>query len=128
MPMAVDKRTEMIIQEIVRRINRTDDRLRILEQRIKVMDSSLSSLEASSIKQTNELKDKSLAIEAKIKIMSEKLDKIENLVEKLNENLKNYAKRSDIKEIEEMFSLLNPIKNEFVTRKELLEILREEKT
>ncbi|MBU5678974.1 MAG: hypothetical protein QXJ96_00250 [Candidatus Aenigmatarchaeota archaeon] len=126
--MAVDKRTEMIIQEIVRRINRTDDRLRILEQRIKVMDSSLSSLEASSIKQTNELKDKSLAIEAKIKIMSEKLDKIENLVEKLNENLKNYAKRSDIKEIEEMFSLLNPIKNEFVTRKELLEILREEKT
>ncbi|MEM5813241.1 MAG: hypothetical protein QXL09_00930 [Candidatus Aenigmatarchaeota archaeon] len=126
--MAVDKRTEMIIQEIVRRINRTDDRLRILEQRVKVMDSSLSSLEASNIKQTNELKDKILTVETKIKLMSEKLDKIENLVEKLNENLKNYAKRSDIKEIEEMFSLLNPIKNEFVTRKELLEILREEKT
>lgn len=124
--MAVDKRTEMIIQEIVRRINRTDDRLRILEQRVKVIDSSLSSLESSNIKQSNEVKDKIINIETKIKMISEKLDKIENLVEKINENLKNYAKRSDIKEIEEMFSLLNPIKNEFVTRKELLEILREE--
>jgi len=119
-----DKRTELIIQEIVRRINRTDDRLRLLEQRVKTLDSNISGIEETSIKQIKEIKDKIMILEANLKMISDKMEKIENTIEKITNNMKDFAKKNDLKEIEEMFSLLNPIKNEFVTRKELIEMLQ----
>jgi Na+/phosphate symporter len=119
-----DKRTELILQEIVRRINRTDDRLRLLEQRVKTLDSNLSGIEETTIKQNKEIKDKLITLETNLKIISDRIEKLENITEKITNSMKDFAKKNDLKEIEEMFSLLNPIKNEFVTKKELIEMLQ----
>jgi Na+/phosphate symporter len=119
-----DRRTELILQEIVRRINRTDDRLRLLEQRVKTLDSNLSGIEETTIKQNKEIKDKLITLETNLKIISDRIEKLENITEKITNSMKDFAKKNDLKEIEEMFSLLNPIKNEFVTKKELIEMLQ----
>jgi Na+/phosphate symporter len=119
-----DKRIELILQEIVRRINRTDDRLRLLEQRVKTLDSNLSGIEETTIKQNKEIKDKLITLETNLKIISDRIEKLENITEKITNSMKDFAKKNDLKEIEEMFSLLNPIKNEFVTKKELIEMLQ----
>lgn len=120
----MEKKLDLIFQEIIRRINRSDDRLRVLEQRARTMESRISTIEESILKENKDTKDRILNLDTKLKALNDKLTKIENDINKINDNLKSCAKRNEIKEIEEMFSLLNPIKNEFVTRKEMMEMLQ----
>ena len=121
--MIEQKKLDLVLQELIRRANRSDRRLRIIEQRTQALESRVSSAEDANFKQSKEIKKRLMDMEIIFKNMSDKMLKLESDTSKISEQTKNYAKRNEIKELETMFDLLNPLKQEFVTRKELNEIL-----
>jgi uncharacterized protein (DUF342 family) len=125
--MALETRKiELILQELIRRANRTDRRLRILEQRTQALETRLSSLEDSNFKQNKEIKKRFIDLEVVLRNINEKLIMIESEVNRISNEIKQLAKKSEVKELEALFSLFSPLENEFVTRKEIREIVKEE--
>lgn len=122
--MAESKKIELILQELIRRTNRSERRLRIIEQRTQALESRLSSAEDANFKQGKDIKKEVIDLDINVKTFNDRLTKLESDMNKVSEQTRNFAKRSEIKEVEAMFELLNPIKQEFVTRKELQEILK----
>lgn len=122
--MAESKKIELILQELIRRTNRSERRLRIIEQRTQALESRLSSAEDANFKQGKDIKKEVIDLDINVKTFNDRLTKLESDMNKVSEQTRNFAKRSEIKEVEAMFELLNPIKQDFVTRKELQEILK----
>lgn len=122
--MIESKRLELILQELIRRANRSDRRLRIIEQRTQALESRTGSIEDINFKQNKDIKKRIIDMEFTIKSFSDRIIKIENDINRISEQLKGFAKKNEVKEIESMFDLLNPIKQDFVTKKELEEILK----
>jgi len=123
--MVNGKKIELILQELIRRTNRGDRRIRVVEQRTQALESRTSAIEDTDFKQNKDIKNKIMDMEVAIKSINDKLFKIENDMNKINEQIKNFARKNEVKELENMFELLNPIKQEFVTKKELEDRLRE---
>ena len=122
--MIESKRLELILQELIRRANRSDRRLRIIEQRTQALESRTGSIEDINFKQSKDIKKRIIDLEFTIKSFCDRIIKIENDINRISEQLKGFAKKNEVKEIESMFDLLNPIKQDFVTKKELEEILK----
>ncbi len=124
MPLG-ERKVELILQELIRRANRSDRRLRILEQRVQALDTRLSGLEDSSFKQTKELRKRLVELEAAIHNLAERIVTLESEMDKLASLVKQAAKQSDLKELESMLSLFSPIQSQFVTKQELKRALEE---
>lgn len=122
--MVESKKLDLILQELIRRANRSDRRLRILEQRVQALESRVSSAEDSNFRQSKEIKKRIIDLEILMKNMGDRTVKVESDINKLNEQTKNFAKHSELREVETMFELLNPLRQEFVTKKELKDILK----
>ncbi len=122
--MAEAKQLDLILQELIRRANRSDRRLRIIEQRTQAMESRVNSAEDSNFKQSKEIKKSIMDVEIAMRNIADKIIKVESDMSKITEQTKNFARRNEIKEIETMFELLNPLRQEFITKKELTEALR----
>ena len=56
--------------------------------------------------------------------VNDEIFRMRNNLEKINRQVNKFARKRDIKEIEKMFELLSPLKQEFVTKGELEEELR----
>ncbi len=119
-----DDRMPMIMQELVRRSNDESRRLRDLETRLQNVEERATNLENLSIEKARKLSDKLTEMELTIRHMSDEIAKLENAIERINKQVVKFARKRDIREIEKMFDLLSPIKQEFVTRHELEEELR----
>jgi hypothetical protein len=122
--MAESKKLELILQELIRRTNRSERRLRIIEQRTQALESRLSSAEDANFKQGKDIKKGVIDLDISVKGFNDRLIKLESDMTKISEQSRNFAKHSEIKEVETMFDLLNPIKQQFVTRKELEDIIK----
>lgn len=120
-----DSRTSMILQELVRRTNEETRRLRDLEQNVLTLQEKTNSLENLVLSNTKKSNDKFSSIEARINILESELAKIANSLEKINKQINRFARKTDIRELERMFDLLSPVKQEFVTRDELEERVKE---
>jgi len=127
MPLG-ERKVELILQELIRRANRSDRRLRILEQRVQALDTRLSGVEDSSFKQAKELRRKLVELEASIRSLAERIVTMESEIDKLANLMKQAAKQSDLKELESMLSLFSPIHSQFVTKQELKRALEELKS
>ncbi len=119
-----DDRMPMIMQELVRRSNDESRRLRDLETRLQNVEERATNLENLSIEKAKKLGDKLTEMELTIRHMSDEIARLENAIERINKQVVKFARKRDIREIEKMFDLLSPIKQEFVTRHELEEELK----
>ena len=118
----VDERMPMILQELVRRSNDETRRLRELEQRIQNTEERATNLENLNIEKTKRFNEKLADVEHSLRNMNEGLARLENAIERINKQVGKFARKRDIMEIEKMFDLLSPLKQEFVTRRELEEV------
>ena len=121
--MPEDTRLPMILQELVRRTNEESRRLRDLEQRIAVLEEKTGSLEDINLSKNKKINDKFAEIEVTVKTAVDDIAKIKNSVEKITSQINKFARKQDVKEIEKMFDLLSPLRQEFVTKDELEELV-----
>jgi uncharacterized coiled-coil protein SlyX len=123
MPREED-RSNIILQELVRRTNDESRRMRELEQRVQAVEGRTASLEETNLERIKKLNGKLSDIDKTIRDMSIDIVRLINNIEKINKQINTFARRRDIKEVERMFDLLSPIRQEFVTKEELESELR----
>lgn len=119
-----DAKVSAILQELVRRSNEETGRLRALEQQLQALENRMKTLEETSIERAKKFNTKFTEIDAMLRNVGDEVLKLNNSMEKFNRQVSKFARKKDIKEIENMFDLLSPIKQEFVTKEELEEELK----
>lgn len=117
--MPREDKMSLIMQELVRRSNEESRRLRVLEQRLQTLEQRSVTGEESSSAKLKKINDKLIELETAMKMQSDETLKIKTNLDRIIKQSDNFARKSDVKEIEKMFELLNPVTHEFVTRKEL---------
>jgi uncharacterized protein (DUF342 family) len=108
-----------INSELVRRLNENSRRLRIMEQKLDKLESSMDLLEDNTLNQMNDMKIGLERISAKITTVGDKLLSIETDMERINKSLEKTASKAELKQLETFIDLVNPITAKFVTKGEL---------
>ena len=108
-----------ISSELVRRLNENSRRLRILEQKIDKLESSMDLLEENTLNQMNDMKIGLERISTKITALGDKLTTIETDLARINKELGRTASKAEVKQLETFIDLVNPITSKFVTKDQM---------
>ncbi len=123
--MAEKKEIDVVLSEIVRRLNEQSRRIRTLESRNSVSESRTSTAEDTILKMTDEMREKFKTLSDNIKAFETLLLKLEHEIGRVNKNIEKTAKKSELRELENIISLYNPIKSKFITKEEMESKLKE---
>jgi TolA-binding protein len=114
--------------EIVKMVNTNTRRIRMIEQRLSGTERRISSLEEKIIDEIDNLRRGFEQIYMDIKALTENLSQIRAETLKMNKNLDKTAKKAEVRELESLLDLYNPIKSKFVTREEVERLIEEKKS
>ncbi|RKY23024.1 MAG: hypothetical protein DRP62_06725 [Planctomycetota bacterium] len=120
-------RFEAFTSEIVRSVNDNTRRIRILEQGLEGVRSRTSALEEKVIDEVENIKKWLDQLSVDVKDVSKKLTEIHSEILKINKELDKTARKTELKEIESLLELYNPIKSQFVTADQVRRMLEEVK-
>ena len=123
--MAEVKDVQAILNEIIRRENEDSRRLRALEERDSLIENRIDTVESTILKFTEERKGINEKSEIKWDEVEKNQLRIDNEILRINKILEKVAKRAELKEIENLISIYNPIKSNFITREEAERIVEE---
>jgi uncharacterized protein (DUF342 family) len=115
----VERDVQAILTELVRRENETSRRLRALEERSSLTEMRASTLQDSFLKMNEERKIFNEKLNERLINIENSILRIDNELVKINKILEKMAKKTELKEIENMLSFFNPLKTNFVTREEV---------
>jgi argonaute-like protein implicated in RNA metabolism and viral defense len=114
--------------EVVKMLNTNTRRIRTLEQRLTGSERRIEAMEEKMIDEIEDIKRGFEQISFDIKSLISNLSKIRSEMLKINKNLDKTAKKSEIKELESLLDIYNPIKSNFVTKNELERFLEDKKS
>ena len=121
----VEKDVQAILNEVVRRGNETVRRLRDIEEKDSLFENRLNTVETTALN----LSDNKKTVDDKFTQKTDELERsvlrIDNELMKIGKLVDKMAKKSELKELESLISIYNPIKTNFITREELELILEE---
>ena len=121
----VERDVQAVLTELVRRENESSRRLRALEERSSLTEMRASTLQDSLLKMIEERKLFNEKINERLTNIETTILRIDNELMKINKNLEKMAKKTELKELENMLSFFNPIKTNFVTKEEVERMLEE---
>lgn len=110
---------EKLTSELVKRMNESTRRIRIIEQGVDKLESSIGSIQEGTLTQLNDLKLALEKINNKIVSVSEKLVNIEGEILRLSKELSKTATKRELKQMEIFIDLINPITAKFATKDEV---------
>ncbi len=125
--MPTPKDLQSMLDEIVRRINDHGRRLRVLEERNRVIEAKIGSAEDTILRNAETARQKSEEISNVLRDMDARIMKVESDIGKLARDMTRTVKKPEVMELENLISLYNPLKSAFVTKEELERILKEKK-
>ncbi len=117
--MVEEKDVPTILNELVRRANESTRRLRALEERTLLMETRLSSIQDSILRNTEETRKGISTLIEKIKDTDTQMLRIDNEILRINKNADKFAKKTELKEVENTMSFFSPLKTGFVTKEEV---------
>ncbi len=100
-----------IINEIVRRVNDNTKRLRLLEDRERLLTSRISSMDQSVLDKIKALDTMLNELDMKIVSQEENLATLQNTLKEVVKQLQFLARKSDLKRVEEKLKLFDPLKS-----------------
>jgi len=113
------------LTEVLQRLNEHGRRIRLLEERVDRIVSSLHTLEEESKNAQSELKVGLERRDLKIKEILEVLDTIKKELARIDAELSKLATKAELKEIKTFIDVLNPITSKFVTKDEVERMLED---
>jgi len=113
------------LTEVLQRLNEHGRRIRLLEERVDRIVSSLHTLEEESKNAQSELKVGLERRDLKIKEILEVLDTIKKELARMEAELSKLATKTELKEIKTFIDVLNPITSKFVTKDEVERMLED---
>ena len=123
MPQTRD--VQAILNELVRRANESSRRLRALEERSSLIETRTGSMQDSILKIVGEERKEEKELNLRLKKFENNFVRIDNDLMKINKNLDKMVKRVELKEVENLISIFNPLKTNFVTREDVEKIIKE---
>jgi len=111
--------------EVVNIINANTRRIRSLEQRLDGLEMRIGAIEEKIINEMNALRKEFDEINMYIKDLVKNLNEIRNEVLKINKAIDKTAKKAEVKELESLLDLYNPIRSRFTTREEVERLVDE---
>lgn len=117
----------LVINRLVESVNDDAKRLRELEQRSGALDSRLNSVEQSVMGNYRELADSAKALDGKISDLEGRIGEIESKISEIIRQFKRVATKSEVKTLENLIEIYNPIRSNFVTREEFENLKRRKK-
>jgi hypothetical protein len=116
---------QAILNEIIRRENESARRLRALEEMSSLIETRISTVEDSILKLTEERKGINETTTIKFDELDKNIIRIDSELLKISKNVEKMAKRTELKEIENLISIYNPIRTNFITREEVERLIEE---
>lgn len=107
------------IREIINRINEDRRRIRLAEQNVDRVESSMSSLEHAALTQTGDLRVALERINNKLTDMTNRLNLLESEISRFNKLIGKSATKIELKQLESFIDLVNPVTSKFVTKDQL---------
>jgi predicted nucleic acid-binding Zn-ribbon protein len=123
--MVEAKDLQPTLNELVRRSNEIANRIRALEERDTMIDGRIDAVQESLLRLTEDTKKRLDGFEVKIKEFDDHVTTANNEVTKLSRLMDRTVKKTELKELESVIDLFNPLRSSFVTRDELEKILAE---
>ncbi len=129
--MAVfDKRqgnVQSVIAELIRRLNDSSKRLRMVEQKNLSVEAGMANIDQSVLEQFKQVKSSLDKLNARIEDLGNRLSKLEDDSRKMAKQIERTATRTELREVQGFIDLINPIKSEFITRAEVKRMLEDAK-
>ena len=94
-----------IVNEIVGRVNDNTKRLRLIEQREKILTSRISSMDESFAGKIEALEEARKSLDMKITSLDEKVTTVNNTLKEVVKQLQFLAKKSDVRKLEETLKI-----------------------
>jgi len=117
--------THSVINELVERTNSNTKRLRLLEQRVESMDSSMNIIEKDITEYAKDIKSLLQTLDKKLVTEDDKVIKVESNIKEIVTQLKKLATTADIRGLEELIDIYNPLKSNFITREEVEQVIEQ---
>ena len=111
--------------EVVNIINANTRRIRSLEQRLDGLEMRIGAIEEKIINDMDALRKNFDEIGMDIKDISKNLNELRNEILKINKTIDKTAKKAEVKELESLLDLYNPIRSKFTTREEVERLVDE---
>jgi len=111
--------------EISNRVNTDTRRIRALEQRLSGAEMRIGALEEKIIDEIDNLRKSFEQISVDIRAVTDNLSEIRSEMLKINKNLDKTAKKAELKELETLLDIYNPIKSRFTTKDEVARIIED---
>ncbi len=116
---------QVVVGELVRRFNDNSKRLRLVEQKISGLESTLSGIDQTAVEQFKQAKINSDKLNAKMDELGNRIAKIEDDTRKLTKQAERAATKTELREIQGFIDLINPIKSEFITISEVRKMIED---
>ncbi len=112
----------LIINQLVERVNNDAKRIRILEQRNGVIESRLNSIEQTLTGNYKEFIKVMKLQEKSITGLGDNIRVTEGKISEIVRQFKRVATKAEVKTLQNLLEIYNPIKSNFVTREELKDL------
>ncbi len=122
--MAEKKEPSKIILALMRRINDYESRLKLVEQRLEMLDNEVLRLNKLILEKMEDLEVGIDMINKKIISLNKKLEENKLQIELLNKSLDRKVSKEEFAEIKGFLDLFSPLKTSFVTRDEVLKMIQ----
>ncbi len=116
---SLDEKRERIMVDIINRVNENVRRLRVIEQKIRAIDTRISSVEQNMVLYNKNIQKSLSDRDSKISSLEERMLKIETTSKEILKQLKLVATKANVEEIKQLISLYDPLKSNFVTKEEM---------
>ena len=113
-----------VINELIERVNGDTQRLRIVEQSSESLASRMDALEQALLQQRRDVQKVLAEIAEKISALESGAAKSDSTLKEIVSHMKKLVTESQLKELETMIELYNPVKSSFVTKEELEKALK----
>jgi flagellar motility protein MotE (MotC chaperone) len=124
MPEKQPRTARTIINELIERVNGDTQRLRIIEQSSESLTSRMDTLEQAMLQQRRDSQKSLAELETRIAALESGAAKSDSTLKEIVNHMKKLVTESQLKELETLIDIYNPVKSSFVTREELEKALK----
>lgn len=121
------KTLHAVINKIVERVNTDTQRLRLLEQSLDSLNTQINTLEQNYFQSKKTIQKQLSDIKKSLSMLEDRMTKSERTLKEVIGYIKKLPTQTKVKELEELIELYNPLTSNFVTREEVLSLLKKNK-
>lgn len=115
-----------LVNELSRRLNDNTRRIRILEEKLRSIDSHVNDHDQRIIDATKQFNENAVSQASEITEIKDRLANIAIDIQNIKADIRKSASITDLKEVQEYLELINPITSKFITKGEVVQMIREE--